>query len=54
LELPDQVWLWVASVVLIMMHATVPEMPVLTTLVGFFFAVAGVVWALWDESNRKD
>lgn len=52
MEIPVPVWLWIAAVVLIVIHATFPSLTIGVSLMGFFLAVAGVVLAL-REGNEE-
>jgi membrane-bound ClpP family serine protease len=54
LEIPRPVWLWILAIVLIVIHATNPTLPLGISLVGFFLAVAGIVLALWEEDQAAD
>jgi hypothetical protein len=54
LEIPRPVWLWILAIVLIVIHATDPVLPLEISLLGFFLAVAGIVLALWEEDRTAD
>ncbi|MGA1974877.1 MAG: hypothetical protein ABSG92_04510 [Conexivisphaerales archaeon] len=54
MEIPRPVWLWILSIVLIVIHATVPSLPLEISFLGFFMAVAGIVLALWEEDRAPD
>ena len=54
MEIPRPVWLWILSLVLIVIHATDPELPLAVSLFGFFLAVAGIVLALWEEDSGSE
>ncbi|HVP23217.1 MAG TPA: hypothetical protein VMS77_04835 [Conexivisphaerales archaeon] len=51
MEIPRPVWLWIIALVLIMIHETDPSLPLAISFLGFFLAVAGIVWALWEEDK---
>jgi hypothetical protein len=54
MDIPRPVWLWILAIVLIVIHATNPALPLALSLVGFFLAVAGIVLALWEEDRTAD
>ena len=51
MEIPRPVWLWILAIVLIVIHATDPALPLAISFMGFFLAVAGIVLALWEEDT---
>jgi predicted membrane metal-binding protein len=54
LEIPRPVWLWILSIVFIVIHATDPKLPLALSFFGFFLAVAGIVLALWEEDKATE
>ncbi len=53
MEIPRPVWLWILSLVLILVHVTDPGLPLELSLAGFFLAVAGIVLALYEEDAAR-
>ena len=53
MEIPRPVWLWILAIVLIVIHATDPALPLLISFIGFFLAVGGIVLALWEEDSSS-
>jgi membrane-bound ClpP family serine protease len=54
MEIPRPVWLWIVAIVLIVIQATVPTLPLSISFVGFFTAVAGIIFALREEESASD
>ena len=54
MDIPTPVMLWIVSVMLIVMHATLPFLPWEVSGAGFLCAVAGIVMALWEEEKTYD
>ena len=53
MEIPRPVLLWIISIMLIVVHATDPTLPLTVSFIGFSFAVAGIILALWEEDRAE-